>query len=172
MPALLKDLVPDFREKCEELLTICKANGQTYVPYFTLRSPKVQARLWRQSRSTATIRATIGKLRIQEAHFLADCIEEVGPQNGKPVTNALPGMSWHQYGEAMDVFLLNADGTENWSTREYIPLVRHARELGLTPGPVWDSGHIQLRSGSPLSVFGDMKAVDEQCRERWHGRDE
>ena len=40
----------------------------------------------------------------QKANFLASVLDGVGPQHGPHVTNALPGLSWHQWGEAVDCF--------------------------------------------------------------------
>jgi hypothetical protein len=49
------------------------------------------------------------------ALFLAHCLASVGPRSGDPVTNAVPGFSWHQSGEAMDCMWI-VNGFAEWST--------------------------------------------------------
>ncbi|GAK49224.1 hypothetical protein U14_00443 [Candidatus Moduliflexus flocculans] len=47
--------------------------------------------------------------------------QSVGPQYGDPVTNALPGCSWHQWNEAVDLFWV-IDGKAEWSSKKKIML--------------------------------------------------
>lgn len=165
MAADLNQLAPAFRPLVVRLLDSCAQQGLSMRPYFTLRSPFEQARLWRQSRSSEQINVQIAKFKAQGAHFLAYCIESVGPQNGPPVTNALPGFSWHQWGEAVDCFWL-VDCKAEWSVKKlcngcngYRVCADTAQALGLTPGGLWpklkDWPHIQLRpDASPLKAYG------------------
>jgi peptidoglycan LD-endopeptidase CwlK len=170
-------LVDEFRRKVIALLDRCTARGATMRPYFTLRSPFEQARLWRQSRSREQIEAKIAELRSKSAPFLADCIERVGPQHGDPVTNAVPGLSWHQWGEAADCFWL-VDGEAEWSPRKeinglngYQVYAEEAQAAGLTAGGLWPSfkdwPHVQLRSSSsPLQVMS-LTEIDTRMKERF-----
>src|SRR5262249_20995053 len=133
-------------------------------PYTTLRDPFEQARLWRQSRSHEQIERKIQEFREAHAEFLAHCLESVGPQSGDPVTNAAPGLSWHQWGEAVDCFWL-VNGQAEWSTTKlvnglngYRVYAEEAQRLGLTAGGLWsglkDWPHVQLQvAGSPLGLF-------------------
>ena len=148
----LDALTPEFRGKVTTLLQMLAAQGHTLVPYCTERTPFEQARLWRQSRSTQQIATTTQRLRQQGAPRIAACIESVGPCNGKPVTNALPGYSWHQYGQAVDCFLLNKDGHADWdaSAQGYAAYAAAAKEIGLRAGRDWgDSPHVQLFHHEP-----------------------
>lgn len=88
-------------------------------PNAGLRDPFEQAKLWRQSRSIEEILAAIDELRSVGAPFLAHCLESVGPQHGDPVTNAPPGYSWHQWGEAVDCFWL-LGGKAEWSSTKKV----------------------------------------------------
>src|SRR3954471_10096184 len=97
MPISLDGLETDFRAKLEATIADCKADGVEIVPYFSLRTPFEQGKLWRQSRSHAEVVARIADLRAKGADFLAHCIDSVGPQHGPQVTNAIPGYSWHQW---------------------------------------------------------------------------
>ena len=102
-----KDLIylqPKLQEQVRELLDACIARGVEMRPYCTVRDPLDQAKLWRQSRTTTTIATQIKKLRDEKAYYLADCLTNVGPQDGRHVTNAIPGLSWHQWGLAVDCF--------------------------------------------------------------------
>jgi peptidoglycan L-alanyl-D-glutamate endopeptidase CwlK len=173
----LKDLVPDFRGPMTKLLDKLKKRGIEMRPYHTLRDPLEQARLWRQSRTAAEIEQQIARFRAAGAGFLAHCIEAAGPQHGDPVTNALPGLSWHQWGEAVDCMWV-VDGRAKWSTQElvggvngYRVYAQEAQKLGLTPGGFFtklkDWPHVQKRAaGSPTSLM-TLAEIDAEMRERF-----
>ena len=88
---------------------------------------------------------------------MAGCIADVGPQYGRPVTAAAPGASWHQYGDAMDVFNVLENGEANWDRlKPYRRLAKMAPKFGLRSlGPaIGDWVHIQApQQTSPLSVY-------------------
>ncbi len=119
----------------------------------------------------------IHELRDAGAEFLALCIESVGPQSGPHVTDAPPGLSWHQWGEAFDSFWL-VNGDAEWSTTRkinglngYRVYAEEAAKLDLTPGGLWptfkDWPHVQFRSAkSPAAVFS-LTDIDRIMRERF-----
>ena len=170
MPVDLTQLVPAFQAKANQLLQQCSADGIIMSPTEGMRTPFVQAKYWRQSRTAAVIAAEITNLQGQGCPFLAYCIDSVGPQNGDPITNAIPGLSWHQWGEALDCVWM-VDGAEEWSTTRlvngkngYQEYVRLATGLGLTAGVLWTSlkdwPHVQLRANaSPLGAY-TMQGID------------
>lgn len=172
MAANLHFLIEDFQHRVEILLDNCRARGAVMIPYFTTRTPYEQARLWRQSRATDEIKAKIIQLRADGAPFLAHCLESVGPQNGPPVTHALPGFSFHQWGEALDSFW-NVDGRAIWSTTQeingiqgYHVYAEEAKKLGLEAGGYWmnfqDWPHVQLRKEAhPGKLWPTGKINDE-----------
>lgn len=177
----LSDLVPAFRDKVDLLISNCAAKGVRIVPINTLRSPHEQARLWRQSRSKAEVTAAIEDLRSKGAPFLADVLDGVGPQYSKQeVTRALPGSSWHQWGEAID-FSWEVDGKlEDSETRKvdgvngYKVMADEAIALGLDAGFYWrslkDGPHVQLRSdANPLKAGIGWPEIDRTMRERFGG---
>ncbi|MBN2417366.1 M15 family metallopeptidase [bacterium] len=173
----LEDLTPVFRRTIEELLYACERSGYPMQPFCTLRDPFEQARLWRQSRTREEIEDRMQWLRGGGAGFLARCLESVGPQSGRHVTNALPGLSWHQWGEAVDCFWLVGHEAE-WSVRKKIDGVngyRHytqtAADMGLNAGGTWHSfkdwPHVQLRrEASPMDVF-PLPEINDLMRERF-----
>lgn len=160
----ISDLVPGLRPLATTLIERCAARGVELRVSATLRDPFEQARLWRQSRTIEDIKAKIRELRLADAPFLAHCLESVGPQSGRDVTGAPPGFSWHQWGEAMDVFWV-VDGSAEWSTTRKVNGVNayqlyaaEAVKLGLDAGGLWKSRkdwpHVQLRdASSPAKVF-------------------
>ena len=173
----LDDLLPEFRNSVLQLLQNCNQSGYEMRQFYTLRTPFEQGILWRQSRSTAQIDQKIGELRSNHAEFLAHCIESVGPQNGRHVTNAIPGFSWHQWGEAVDCFWL-VNGDAEWSTRRkingkngYVNYGTIAKAMGLTAGGFWSSfrdwPHVQMRKESnPGRVF-DLAEIDREMMDRF-----
>ncbi|MVM40301.1 hypothetical protein GO730_26055 [Spirosoma sp. HMF3257] len=144
-----------------------------------LRDPFQQARLWRQSRSIETITQQIALLTSKNAPFLAHCIESVGPQHGDHVTNAMLGLSWHQFAEALDcVWIINKQ--MEWSLSRqvnglngYMVYASEAKKLGLTAGffctGFQDAPHVQFRrNSSPLSVFSYAE-IDQEMHRRFGG---
>ena len=174
----IDDLDTDFIPLVTDVLSKCESMGYSMRPFFTVRTPKEQARLWRQSRSRHEIKAMITKLRINDAVYLANVIEDVGPQNGRHVTNAIPGMSWHQWGQAVDCFWL-VNNTAEWSTRKKISgnngyhiYAEIAKGLGLTAGGFWNSfkdwPHIQgPPSSSPTKKGLTLIEVSEEMSQRF-----
>lgn len=174
----LNDLVVDFRQDVVRLITACEREGIIMRPYFTLRSPWAQARLWRQSRSIEEINRMAEMLREDGAAYLADVLISVGPQFGDPVTDALPGQSWHQWGEAVDCFWL-VDGRAEWSDRReiegkngYRVYTEQAELHGLTAGGRWsrlkDWPHVQKsRFSSPLSAGHSWSEISSEMQTRF-----
>lgn len=173
----LNDLVPEFKAQVEQLLESCDLSGYPMRQFFTLRTPFEQGILWRQSRSRQEVDRKIEELNNGGAEFLAHCIESVGPQDGRHVTNAIPGLSWHQWGEAVDCFWL-VDGDAEWSTRRkingkngYVNYATIAKSMGLTAGGFWSSfrdwPHIQLRQESnPGRVFS-LQQINQEMADRF-----
>lgn len=172
-------LVPGFRDKLNALLEACHEQGVEMRPYFGIRSPFEQAKLWRQSRTREQVAEKIASLRAQGAPFLAQCLDSVGPCNGPPVTNAIPGLSWHQWGEAVDSVWVVA-GKSEWSTAKkiggingYAVYASRARELGLDPGGLWrslkDWPHVQLRSESSPARLYSLVDIDRAMEEKFGG---
>ena len=152
-----------FLEKVLHLLQVCKdKHGIVMRPFYTVRRPEEQAKLWRQSRSTAQIDAKISQLHACEAHYLADVLDAAGPQHGRWATNALPGQSWHQWGQAIDCYW-DRDGKAEWSLQSrdgkkgYEIYATEARDAGLEAGYFWgarDAVHVQLQAvSSPLATM-------------------
>ena len=172
MASDLNLLIPEFRVKVEQLLENCQCRGVIMKPCDTLRDPYTQARLWRQSRSKAVIQKKINELKEKGAPFLAHCIESVGPQSGLHVTNAIPGLSWHQWGEAVDCYW-SAKGKVVWDQNVkfdglngYKVYAEEAKKLGLNSGYYWarmkDDPHVQWRYiSNPLMVYY-LETIDEQ----------
>ena len=164
MPVDLSQLTPAFKAQVDRLLQQCNAQGIIMRPNEGLRTPFVQAKYWRQSRTSEEIAAKIDDLTAKGALFLAHCIDSVGPQHGDPVTNAIPGMSWHQWGEALDCFWV-VDGKAEWSVNRLVNgqngfrvYADSAAAMGLTAGGKWTSlkdwPHVQLKTAaSPLGAF-------------------
>ena len=179
MSRSLDDLVPQLRQQVDQLLRTCEQRGVVMRPYNTLRTPRRQAELWRQSRPTEAIQRSIAKLRDDGAPFIAQTVEDVGPQLGKHVTNAKPGASWHQWGEGMDCFWL-VDGDAEWSALKKINGINGyhvyadvAEDLGLNAGGHWNSfkdwPHVQLRAeGSPLRTMS-WADIDREMQRRFGG---
>lgn len=167
-------LTAEFNEALTNLLTNCQSRGVTMAPYFGLRTPLEQAKLWRQSRPADAVQAKIAKLKSQGADYLASLIQAVGPCKGPWATNAIPGLSWHQYGIAMDCVWM-VKGREEWAgpatvdgIEGYEIYAREANKLGLTTlGSIGDFGHVQQPPGaSPLAQY-KITDIDRIMRDKF-----
>lgn len=180
MSRSLDDLTPEFKTKVESVLAIAATRGVIMKPFFTLRSVYDQAKLWRQSRTTAEIRGAIDMLHKNGAPFLASVLDGVGPQSGRWATNALPAFSWHQHGEAVDCYW-DVFGKTEWNATHdpdngYEVYATLAKEQGLEAGHFWsakakDSVHIQLRAGSVEKMLErhglSMTDLDNMMKEKF-----
>ena len=158
----LNDLIPKVKKKALIVQQACKEGaGFDLLIYCTLRTLEEQAQLFRQSRSRPEIDRKIDSFRSRGFGFLADIIESVGPCYGKHVTNAAPGESWHNYGEAWDAVPL-VGGKPVWNyleAKQYWDAYGEAvRQAGMHWAGDWTTfreyPHAQLHTGgSPLRVW-------------------
>lgn len=147
-----------FWQTCEELIKKMEDDGYTIRLVSGKRTPREQAKIWRNGRASYLIKSTIKNLRDKKQNAIADLVEDVGPQMGKHVlTQTLPGYSWHNWGEAIDVWV-NDDASG--SDANYQPLAIAAKALNLTPGYYFhfrDPGHIQQSSFEIRQRFSDAQ---------------
>ena len=173
----IDDLVPELRPPARRLIENCRLRGIEMRPYETLRTPIEQGKIWRQSRTHEQVEAKILELRNAGASFLASSIENAGPQSGRHVTDAPPGLSWHQWGEAFDSFWVVNNAAE-WSTTKkinglngYRVYAEEAERLDLTAGGLWTSfkdwPHVQLRPAKSPKAHFPMTEIDRIMRERF-----
>lgn len=175
---LLDTLDEAFAADYRRLLVDCREQGKPMRAYYAIRSPTVQARLWRQSRSRKEIDAGVEWIRGAGAPTIAYLIQSVGPQYGRWATNAAPGNSWHQWALAGDAYAL-VDGAVSWDTipgqvggagdAHYRYYAERAVELGLTPlGPsIGDWCHVQARPESAPSRLYSWSQIDAEMRRRF-----
>lgn len=161
-------LIPEFREKVETVLAELQAAGFELRPYCTIRDPFEQAIEWRKGVTSQQIAAACANLRSVGAPRIAKCIESVGAQRGRKVTNAMPGFSWHQFGEAVDcVLITNKRADWDASAQGWVEYARIARKHGLKPGRDFhDSPHIQFRHHEPHHVF-EIARLDNMMAARF-----
>jgi peptidoglycan L-alanyl-D-glutamate endopeptidase CwlK len=154
-------LTPEMRRKVLLVKQECLKNKVEILFYCTLRPLDEQAVMYRQSNSFAKINAKIEELSENGFGFLSNIIIDIGAQqNTKWKTNACPGESFHNYGEAVDgVPIVN--GRPVWNYEEN-PMVwdiygKAVKNAGLEWGGDWkkkDLPHAQLAKGSnPLELY-------------------
>lgn len=157
----IEDLTPEVQRPLSQALAYCITNGVNVLIYCTLRDLQEQARLYRQSRSWAEIKAKIDKFHQRGFHYLAEALEGVGAVPGilgQHVTMAAPGESWHNYREAFDGVPLK-DGKPQWNDlKSYEIYGKALRSVGLIWAGDWVSfkelPHGQFRpGGNPLKTF-------------------
>lgn len=157
-------LIPEFKDKVLKLIENCQKRNVKMTPFFTVRTPTQQATLWKQGRTDTEVKNAVTKLKTAGATGLSMILERAPVQNGRIVTQALPGSSWHNYGEAVDCFW-DHNGKAIWSDKELINGINgyeiyaeEARKLNMNSGFYWtrfkDSPHVQMRdTSSPLNIW-------------------
>jgi hypothetical protein len=169
----LQDLVPEFRKLAEKLIQNCAARGVIMRPFFTLRGPAVQGKLWCQSRSAEQIRVEIQNLKSQKAKYLASFLNPKFGSMGRWASNAIPGLSWHQWGEAIDCYVEGPNQEAIWTPSHsgYKIYAEEAVKLGLEAGALWrsrDAVHVQLRKdASPLKTGLTLVQIDAEMAKRF-----
>lgn len=164
-------LNPTFNTQVETMLARCLEKGYELRPFFTLRDVREQAKLWRQSRPRDEIQRAITKLRSESAPYIAQILEAVGPQFGRWATNSLPGQSWHQWGLAVDCFVVDENKRAIWSSKHpgYQCYADEARAQGLTAGYYWtrqDAVHVQGPSQGVRSKY-TWAQIDQTMRDKF-----
>lgn len=168
-PELLKS---EFLTPLSAAVRATQRRGYTLRSFGSRRDPRIQARYWRQSRSTFEVREGINALIHVGAAFLAELLHDVGPQYGPWRTNCLPGLSWHQWVEACDFFVLE-DRKAIWAREHlgYVFFAEECRARNLTqPLPHHDPYHIQLRPNGVLHYF--MWSEVDDFMQRWYAEAE
>ena len=172
----IDDLDPEFAELYRSALMGCRNRGVDMMVFCTIRHPIEQAKLWRQSRSRTQIEALADRYRTGGAGFLLECLEAAGPQNGRHVTNAPPGLSWHQFALAADS-AWRVDGMLVWDPdllvegqNGYRVYHEELEKVGLTwvsLGGSRDWPHGQLPAESNPGKKYSLAQIDELMRERF-----
>ncbi len=165
-----------FRSRIYMAWDHCWRDGAELQPFFSTRDPWTQARLWRRSRSSTRVDSQLAKMRDEESGlylpWLADILEEVGPQPTEPwATNAVPGLSWHQWGLACDFFVRNPDGSADWdgSSWGYRWMARAMALQGLCSGYFWrqqDPAHVQATTRRVTEAKSPAE-IDAQMKDLW-----
>lgn len=157
-----------FSRKVTEALEVTRKAGYYLEPYRGYYSARSQAALWKKSRSDAEIEETIRTIEKEGAPTVAKLLREVRVPKGRKETDLLPGQSWHQYGEALDVRLLGSDKRVIWASGHhgYEIFARNAQDCGLIAGYFWrkkDSNHVQLRDITVRSILS-WAEIDERVK--------
>lgn len=164
----LYDLQDEFRGEVVEVLRECREQAIEMRPFFTVRGPAVQARLWAQSRTPEQIERARAMLIRAKAPWLAGFLKTEYAMRGRWATAALPGQSWHQWGEAIDCFAVGTRGEAVWANAVYECYATAAKVNGLEAGHWWaskDSVHVQLRNeGRPHMIWAE---IEDAMRERF-----
>ena len=105
-------LKPELSEKLQTLVYLCKVRGIDLGVGCTVRGPAAQAKMWCRSRSEVDI-LRVKKIISKSAPLLASLLKEEYAAIGPQCTTHLPGQSWHQWGEAVDIFAI-VEGIAIW----------------------------------------------------------
>lgn len=149
-----------------QLIIDCAAAGYNLVPYYGYRSLQDQAKLWRRSRTSDAVNSEIASLRAQGCDYLASVVDNVGPQSSGPwATNAIPGLSWHNWGQAVDFYWQMENNRVNWDGDGvgYKILGQQANLLGLKWGGEFstpDYDHVQMNKQEIPKIYS-LKYVND-----------
>jgi len=169
----LEDLKPKFRLKLHYVFEQLDQKGVGFEMYAALRDPQEQAELWMKSRSKKEIMGAVAKLSKQDAPWLSQMLGTTHRPYGRWETNNLPGLSWHQWGEAASFRILSDSGRVIWNPNNegYRILADLAQMVNLTSGFFWkrrDAVHIQLRPDAVRAYYTWVE-IDREMEERFNG---
>ena len=172
-PYLLEYLKPKFRLKLFFVMEQLKEKNINYEIFATLRDPQQQAILWMKSRSEQEIRGAFDKLTKQGAPWLSDLVKSTHRPYGRWETNNLPGLSWHQWGEAVSIRVLSESGRVIWNpnNKGYRVLADLTQMVNLTSGFFWkrrDVVHVQLRADAVRAYYNWFE-IDQLMKEKFDG---
>lgn len=182
----LATLSPGMQDAVQALQARLQVDGVRVLPLDAYRSPWDQARAYRQGHTWPQIRAMEDRLTHLDWAGFAVILRAVGPQYGLRVTEAPPGQSWHQWGDAWDACPWVDSGSLSrlaWEPRpgdpDYNEAVRLwqrygrlAEQCGLVWGGHWgDAPHVQCRDmdAVPLVTVGrPLAAARAEELGWWH----
>lgn len=167
MEGAKEPLIERFLELRARVWVISQGDKEL-VPYSCVRSVIDQAKLWRQRQSAFTISRHIKMLQEAGAHYIADCIAAVGPQYGTTYA-ASPGNSWHQYGEAVDFYILKPNGTADWTWQSYKNIHNNfvEKNSGLYGVGDHDLNHLQITAAHSPRELLSWQTINTLCKRRF-----
>lgn len=156
----------NFRVQVEQLISRLAIEGVEVHRFFTTRGPLIQAKLWAQSRTADQVEKLANHMRSAGAKRLAKLLRPEFAGAGRWATNLAPGQSKHQYGKAVDCYVVK-NGRAVWTSADYKRYAEVARELGLEAGFFWTSAdpvHVQdEKDPNPMPLWVDVeKAMVEK----------
>jgi hypothetical protein len=167
----LELLVPELRAKVETLSRLCLAKGFELGIGCTVRGPEAQARLWCRSKTPEDV-ARRRDIVSKSAPLIASLLREEYCSLSPPGSTHLPGSSWHQWGEALDVYA-KVKGMAIWEGHMQHLIADLAKQVGLFHSwneKQWDPKsrhwHAQLRKfETPLMLRGMCDSLADVERE-------
>jgi hypothetical protein len=130
-------LIPDFRKQLIRALDAAKAQGLQIEVITTIITPLEQGSLWKQGRTRTDAELKVMALKDAKAPYLAECLQKSVPQGTNVETNLLPGYSWHQWGEAVQIVWVDGSHKVVWDTSAtygrggYRKFAKIVQELGI-----------------------------------------
>jgi len=169
----LEDLKPKFRLKLLFIFEQLTKKGIGFEMFAAVRTPQEQAELWIKSRSTKEIKDAVAKLSKQGAPWLSRMVKTTHRPYGRWETNNLPGLSWHQWGEAASIRILSNSGRVIWNPNNegYRILADLAQMVSLTSGFFWkrrDVVNVQFRADA-VRAYYTWAEVDREMKEKFDG---
>ena len=146
-------LNPKIRSTASEIMDqFRKESKAELLIYCTYRTPEEQAVLYRRGRSITQMFAKAAELKEEFGRpDLAEILLRTQPQTGQIVTNAGPGQSAHNYGEAFDAVPL-LGGKPVWSLAD--PLYLLYGRLSIAAGLDWAGRWKSFREGPHSQTKG------------------
>ena len=164
----LEDLQPRVQNAARDHILKCADQGIELLVYCTLRDAREQARLYWQGRTADQVQRKIDALTNKGFPDLAVLLEDTGPQEGRKVTFAGPGESFHQYGLAYDCVPL-VGGKAEWRTSgEAADLWQIVGESGKSCGLEWAGDWTRFREFPHFQRTGG-RSLEDLMKEHFGG---
>lgn len=166
---LLEDLDPVFRERLIKVFEEAINHGFKVDPHLGALSIKDQALKWRQSRSDLEIDKALTFFKENDCNFIWNVMRFANAKFGPPVTDCLPGLSWHNWREAIKYDIYNRKtGQVDNDNAEFLEVLKksmkkHKLHFGVEPR------QIQLSVYKDPREIYSLQEIDNKMAEMWGG---
>lgn len=166
-------LIPQFRSLIVAAIAATRSRGFVIEPYLTLLSPMQQAAKWRQGRSGIDAELKMLALDAAKAPYLSLCMKQALPLETNLCTDDLPGYSWLQWGEEIQVVWVDGSRKLNFSPvfierpsnqNGYVVFKEECVKLGIFPCEKFSN--FKYREGKPTDYY-TIPEIDSEMKRRY-----
>ena len=148
----IAQLHPSLRQKATQLIKLCAQAGFSVLITQGLRTWAEQEALYAQGRVSL---AQVNAMRKKAGQ------SPIAAKENRVVTQAPAGSSWHNFGLAFDIVVLDALGKADWNSGH--PQWKKAGQLGTSIGLVWGGNFRRFKDLPHFELTGNLKLAEARA---------